>query len=234
MIRTPTLLLLLASCGEAHAATIPPDRLIAAAQGSLRAMSSDLPGELIFNASMPVGSQVGASAEAVSLSVGPVAGDWPRKRVGVPVHISVDGVLQHSRMVWFTVQWWLERPTYARAFPGGAASAHVVTIDKRIDAAGVLTVTEATSPISLPAGLRLRRSVHAGEVMRANDFSDAPMIARRDPVTLRVRRGAIELRLPAIAATDGQLGDAITVVPQGARAAVHAHVDARGEVSIEQ
>lgn len=226
---------LLMACASAQASNISPDRLIATARASLEALSSTLPGELILTASALPASQLDTETVTaqMTLKAGPIDGTWPRKRVGVPVQILLDGVPTQTRMVWFTVQWWLERPTYARAFANGTPGEQVVVVTKRMDVAGVLAVDAVAAPGKAPAAVRLKHAVRAGDLVQMQDFAAAPAIARRDPVTLHIRRGAVELQLPAIAAADGQPGEAIAVLPQGARTPVQARVVASGEVSIE-
>ncbi|QJD69747.1 flagellar biosynthesis protein FlgA [Xanthomonas campestris pv. badrii] len=235
MIRTFTLLLMV-SCASAQASSISPDRLIATARASLDGLSSTLPGELVFTPAALPASQLKVESDAaqVTLQAAPIDGSWPRKRVGVPVHVLVDGVPSQTRMVWFTVQWWMERPTYGRAFADGTPSGQLALVTKRMDVAGVLTVGEASLERNVPVAGRLIHAVRAGDLVQARDFAAAPTIARHDPVTLRVRRGAVELRMPAVATADGQPGDAIAVLPQGTRTPVRARVIASGEVSIEQ
>ncbi|MBB3804641.1 hypothetical protein FHT03_000357 [Xanthomonas arboricola] len=235
MIRTLALLLMV-SCASAQATTISPDQLIATARASLDGLSGALPGELIFTPSALSASRldIQSDAEQVTLRAAPIDGSWPRKRVGVPVQVLVDGVPSQTRMVWFTVQWWLERPTYGRAFADGTPSAQLLLETRRMDVAGVLAAQEASTQAGAPLAGRLTHAVRAGDLVQARDFAAAPTIARRDPVILRVRRGAVELRLPAVATADGHLGEAIAVLPQGARTPVHARVTASGEVCIEQ
>lgn len=235
MIRTCALLLMV-SCASAQATTIAPDRLVATARASLDALSSALPGELTITAAALPSSQLDVEADAsrVTLQATPIDGSWPRKRIGVPVRVLVDGVPTQTRMVWFTVQWWLERSTYTRAFADGTPSAQLLIVNKRVDVAGILAIGEALGQVTLPASGRLKHAVRAGHLVKPDDFTAAPTIARRDPVTLRVRSGAVELRLPALATADGQLGEAIAVLPKGARTPVLARVVANGEVSIEQ
>ncbi|WOB51120.1 flagella basal body P-ring formation protein FlgA [Xanthomonas hydrangeae] len=230
------LALLLMSCASAQATNISPDQLIATARASLDTLSSALPGELILTASALPASQleIDTATAQLTLHATRIDGSWPRKRVGVPVQVLVDGVPTQTRMVWFTVQWWLERPTYARAFANGTPSDQVVVVPKRVDVAGVFAIDQVATPGMPPVAARLKHTVRAGDLVQAHDFAAAPTIARRDPVTLRVRRGAVELRLPAIATADGQLGEAIAVLPQGTRTPVQARVVAGGEVSIEQ
>ncbi|CAD2264929.1 flagella basal body P-ring formation protein FlgA [Xanthomonas arboricola pv. juglandis] len=229
-------LLWLMSCASAQASNISSDRLIATARASLEAVSGMLPGELVLTASALPDSQLETEMAATTqmrLQAGRIGGAWPRKRVGVPVEVLVDGVPTQTRMVWFTVQWWLERPTYARAFASGTPGEQVVVVAKRMDVAGVLAADEVAASGEAPAAARLKHAVRAGDLVQAHDFAAAPAIARRDPVTLRIRHGAVELRLPATAVADGQPGEAIAVLPQGARTPVQARVVASGEVSIE-
>ncbi|QBG97562.1 flagella basal body P-ring formation protein FlgA [Xanthomonas oryzae] len=235
MIRTLTLLLMV-SCASAQASSISPARLIATARASLDGLSSALPGELVFTPSALAASELKIQSDTaqVTLQAAPIDGSWPRKRVGVPVQVLVDGVPHQTRMVWFTVQWWMERPTYGRAFADGTPSGQLALVNKRMDVAGLLAVEDASTQIGASVAGRLIHAVRAGDLVQARDFAAVPAVARRDAVTLRVRRGAVELRMPAVAAADGQPGDAIAVLPQGTRTPVQARVIAIGEVSIEQ
>lgn len=93
-------LLWLMSCASAQASNISSDRLIATARASLEAVSGMLPGELVLTASALPDSQLETEMAATTqmrLQAGRIGGAWPRKRVGVPVEVLVDGVPTQTR-----------------------------------------------------------------------------------------------------------------------------------------
>lgn len=228
------LLLTVAGVPCMAAQVVAPDQLIEHARAALQARSSDLPGQLeLIPAAALLSSQVEGDGE-LRLQAGTVDGVWPRRRVGVPVQVWLGERLMQSRMVWFTARWWHDVPVYSRNAQAGTSASSLETHVARTDLAGEVEARKlAELRMPLTAGLRLRRTVRAGQPVLAGDFEPSPAVARQAQVMLAVRHGQVELKTPAIAQGDGEVGELIKVLPSGAAQWVRARVMARGEVVIE-
>jgi flagella basal body P-ring formation protein FlgA len=232
----PYLLLLLSVAwplyGMAREATrVPAAELVRVAEQALRAQSDVLPGTFEFIPAMALEDSLLPSGTTAHLVVGKVQGQWPRARVGVPVHVYVDTQKLQSRVVWFTVRRWAQVPVYARDAQAGAASeALAVKIEKR-DIANLQPMQ--IEGVALPPGLRLNRRVRAGSVVVQGDVEIAPPVQRNAEVALNVLQGAVRLRVPAIAQRDGQLGEPVPVRALSAQQWVTARVSGPHEVTLE-
>lgn len=213
--------------------SVTPDRLIACARAALEARSVGLTGELEFipRTGLPA-SQVEGEGQ-VRIEAGGVDGAWPRRRIGVPVQVWMDGQMMQSRMVWFTVHWWQDVPVYARNALAGERANVLATQVVRTDLAGVIDADRAGAPPEMTPALRLRRAVRVGQPVLEGDFEPVPPVARQERVALTVREGPVELRTAATAQGDGEIGERVKVLPDGAGQWVLARVIARNEVAIE-
>ncbi|PZQ34112.1 MAG: flagella basal body P-ring formation protein FlgA [Stenotrophomonas acidaminiphila] len=232
----PWLLLLLLAAwpfhGMAHEkARVSATDLIEVAEQVLRARSEALSGVFEFVPATGLeDSQLSAGVSA-RLVAGEVQGQWPRARVGVPVHVYADARKLQSRVVWFTVRRWAQVPVYTRDAQAGEASETLaVTMEKR-DIANLEPMLIEGS--ALPAGLRLNRRVRAGSVVVQGDVERAPPVQRNAKVALNVRQGAVRLRVPAIARHDGELGEPVPVRALSAQHWVTARVSGPHEVTLE-
>jgi flagella basal body P-ring formation protein FlgA len=232
----PSLLLLLWVAwplhGMAHeAARVPAVELIRVAEQALWAQSDALPGTFEFIPAMALEDSLLPSGTTARLVVGKVQGQWPRTRVGVPVHVYAGAQKLQSRLVWFTVRRWAHVPVYARDAQAGEASEVLAVTMERRDIAGLQPMLlEGTT---LPPGLRLNRRVRAGSVVIQGDMEIAPPVRRNAEVALNVLHGAVRLRVPAIAQRDGQLGEPVPVRARSAQQWVTARVSGPHEVTLE-
>ncbi|HVJ38115.1 MAG TPA: flagellar basal body P-ring formation chaperone FlgA [Stenotrophomonas sp.] len=232
-IRSALLLLILClAAAPAAAGVLAGERLVETARQALQARSDGLPGHLEFRADEVPDSRI-EPAEQVVLQAGELRGEWPRKRVGVPVTIR-GAAREQTRMVWFVVNWWVEQPLYLASARQGAASTSLRWRMGRIDAAGVLASGDLLLDEPDLSGQRLRHAVREGDPMRLSDFEAAPLVARREPVSLKMHSGRITLTLPASAVGDAKLGEQVKVLPSGAGTPLTATVTGKGEVSIGQ
>lgn len=167
----------------------------------------------------------------VELSVGAIAGRWPRSRAGVPVRIEVDGRNVRTLTAWVTLRdtrtvLAYERSTAARV-PANVLRLRPAEVDMTCcDAAPVTDVSDL-------AGLRLRRATRAGEPVLTSDFEPMPEVEARARVEIEVERGAVRLRTQGIALADGRVGDRIRVRPDATEQAVLARVVATSKVRID-
>jgi flagellar basal body P-ring formation protein FlgA len=214
------------------AQTVTADMLIASAQEALAARSAGLPGEIEYVPSAGLSASQVDGAGPVRVEAGAVGGTWPRRRVGVPVHIWIEDQLEQSRIVWFTVRWWQDVPVYVRDARAGDRADGLSVRTMRTDLAGV-DAQHAVAPSELTSDLRLRRTVRAGQPVLDVDFEPVPAVARQQSIALTVREGAIAVRTAAIAQRDAEVGERIKVLPQGADQWIQARVVARNEVAVD-
>lgn len=172
------------------------------------------------------------AADRYELVAGEVRGQWPRRRVGVPVNVLVDGKKMQSRIVWFSVRQWTPALVYRQA----ATSGDVVDPEQigveRMDVVG-LDVPDPRQT-DWVRGMRLRHPVRAGQLVLRTDFEPAPAVARNDEVQLAVQVGTIRLVTSAVAFEDGAIDELINVRPEGVTDMVRARVVGRNEVQIER
>lgn len=211
--------------------TVRGEQIAACALSALVAKSGDMEGTLEWKpASVVADSQVPEGQ--YELRVGEVHGEWPRRRIGVPVQLWVDGRLAQSRVVWFSGHWWREALVYTRNAKAGQGANVSMAVLQKIDSAGIEIL--ASSDMSWSEGLRLKRSVKAGEPVARTDFENAPMVSRDEHVKVVVNIGEVHLLTSGVAGEEGAIDDVIKVLPHGAEHSVKATVVARNEVRIER
>ncbi|MBD9477428.1 flagella basal body P-ring formation protein FlgA [Pseudoxanthomonas sp. PXM02] len=221
-----------APCLAMH--TVSGEQLLACAEASLRERSALLPGRLALSASaMPEPSRIEGEGE-IRLLARAVDGAWPRRRVGVPVEILRGDHVEQTRMVWLSVQWWQQVDVYALDAPSGTALNELRVRTDEVDMAGAGEPAVALDTIVALEDWRLRRSVRAGEPLMGSDFSPRPAVSREQAVRLSLRQGPVALTVPAVANGEGELGQWVQVLAEGADRPVLARIVARGEVAIER
>lgn len=217
----------------AAATAVPADQLIAAAQLRLQERAEGIPGEWQFLPAGAVGPSTVEQGGELRIEAGAIDGRWPRSRVGVPVRILAGDALLQARMLWFTVHVWRQAQVYARDMQAGERSDDLETQVRRIDIAGYGAEAAMPGGVGLQPGLRLLRSVRAGQPVLASDFAQMPLVARNTQVALQVRRGGVILNTAATARTDATIGERVSVLPSGATQWIEATVKGRNEVAIE-
>lgn len=95
--------------------------------------------------------------------------------------------------------------------------------------AGVVTSLESLS------GLRARRALRRGDVLRSADFAPPPVVRRGDPVTILLERGSLSITAAGEARAEGAPGEAIPVLNAGSRRIVRAVVrDSRTVIAVPE
>lgn len=228
-------LLLIAMVIPTVCATVPLEavRLVGAARAELETRSSGMPGDWEFVAAGDLtDSQV--QEGDVKIEAESPEGHWPRGRVGVPVHVWIEGRPLQTRMVWFTVRRWMEVPVYARNAHAGELLDQVPMQLQRRDMAAFFDRPVFTAAGGRLVPLQLKHSVRAGQPVMQDDFRPSPEVSRHQLVELTVRRGAVILSTQALAQEDGLTGEPVKVLPNGATELVTARVAGRNEVTIEE
>jgi flagella basal body P-ring formation protein FlgA len=139
---------------------------------------------------------------------------------------------RQGTLLWFSVAGYAPAVTAARPLSAGTSvdsrdgellERNVVTGDcQPIEDAGAL------------AGMRVRRSVHAGEIICTNLLEAVPPVARGEEVTLRYTGRSFTLTARAVAQADGLLGKRVTVRNVGSGDVLIATVTGKGEVSVNE
>lgn len=168
----------------------------------------------------------------VTLGLRPLAGRWPRARVGVPVEISVDGQVVRSATVWFAIDLHRQVLGYAVDAPIGASAASLKLVPCDVDVAAVQgAIVREQHDLQ---GMRLRHAVLAGSVAVREDFERMPDVDRQGRVQVLVALGSIHMQAHGTAMARGYIGDTISVLVDNAEAPVQARVTDRGVVEIVQ
>lgn len=211
--------------------TVMSSRIVAAARAQL---GSSLGND---NAKAQV-SVVGKPENVVVLS-GKLAldtrrpmGRLPRARVGVPVDIRVDGEIVRRATVWFAVSIHRDVLGYSTDASRGSASGTLKFATENIDIATVQGDL-VTDPTQL-TGMRLRHEVLAGSPVLREDFERIPDVDHQERVDVLVSFGAIHMQTKGTALGQGDIGDTVSVLVDGAEAPVRARVTDKGVVEVDQ
>ncbi len=227
------LMLALASPVTAHSTPAPlPGQYLAArvvetVQARLQAQGSTAIVSVLGRVADVAG--IGADPE---VEVGTVAGRWPRARASVPVRLSDSRGTRRLVTVWLAASDLREVLAYSNDYPAMVPGEKLQATPVRIDMA--CCEGPAITTLADVRGKRLRRAVHAGSPMLAEDLAAAPEVAAQQQVTLAVERGAVRIVVAGTALASGRLGERIQVRPQGSQRAVQARVSAPAEVVIDE
>jgi flagella basal body P-ring formation protein FlgA len=86
--------------------------------------------------------------------------------------------------------------------------------------------------VASPGGTRAARALAPGDVITARDVLRLPDVRSGDPVQVRVLVHAVEVRLEAVAAQDGRVGDDIRIVNPSSGRLLKARVTGPGSVEV--
>lgn len=166
------------------------------------------------------------------IEVGEIAGRWPRARAGVPVRLTVDGRPVRTVTVWVGMRDARRVPVYADASNAGAAGETLRLVEGDVD----MTCCSGAPIAGADAvrGLRLRRSVRAGQPAMASDFERMPDVIERQQVRIEVVRGAVRLTTVGTALADGDIGQIVRVRADGSDSAVAARVIDKQKVILDE
>ncbi|WP_195762742.1 MULTISPECIES: flagellar basal body P-ring formation chaperone FlgA [Stenotrophomonas] len=167
-----------------------------------------------------------------TIEVGTVAGRWPRARASVPVRLTDSRGTRRLVTVWLAASDLREVLAYSNDYPAMVRGEQLQAMPVRIDMA--CCDGPAIATLADVRGKRLRRAVHAGSPVLAEDLAPAPEVAAKQQVTLAVERGAVRIVVAGTALASGRLGERIQVRPQGSQRAVQARVSAPAEVVVDE
>lgn len=168
----------------------------------------------------------------VRLDAGPLAGRWPRARVGVPVSIAIDDRVVRTATVWFALSVHRDALAYAADAAAGTPATALALVPKDTDVAQISG--ELVGDAAQLAGLRLRHPVLTGTTATLDDFERIPDVDRQQRVRVLVAAGTVRLQTMGTALGPGDMGHVLSVQVDGAQSPVRAQVTGKGVVSVTQ
>jgi flagella basal body P-ring formation protein FlgA len=204
------------------------DGAVSTAEASVRARLGDTAGAHATVVGRP--KSLALPKGEVTFVARPVEGNWPRRRFVVTVDAMVGGRAVRAIPVSFE----LTTSTAALVY-GADLRAHAVVDDSTVKASDADTARVHGSPVvdaSVLAGMRLRHSVHAGDVAVMEDFERIPDIDIRQRVRVIASQGAIRLESGGLALASGNRGDIVSVRVDGGDQPVRATVIDRGVTQV--
>jgi flagella basal body P-ring formation protein FlgA len=137
------------------------------------------------------------------------AGELRGGVVGVPVEVLVDGLRYRTIWTAWRVELWETRPVLSRPVKAGEELRPELFARARIEV-GREAELETLDPRAV-AGSVARRDLAAGERVTLHDVHRPAAVTLGAALFLRVKKGPIEARVPALALETGSVGDRIRV-----------------------
>jgi flagella basal body P-ring formation protein FlgA len=139
---------------------------------------------------------------------------------------------QNARTVWFAVSGMDEVLTAAATLRRGASLGRMDVVLATRDVLG-LGCEPVRDPETL-SGMRVRRTIPAGDVVCTEALEPRPAVARGESVVVRATAGAVTVTGRAIAEQDGNVGQVLRVRNPQSGEAFLAAVSASGEVIVHE
>lgn len=227
-----TFLLLLASPAMAvERARVPAADMVASARQwlEMKAAEENIPAR--FELAGHINDvQLGGDLPA-TIKTGPLKSGWLRPRIGVPVKVIVAEKVVSTVTVWFSVSAPHAGLVYEKNQNKTTLAEQLNVRAGQIDLAR--TKGLAVASLDKFAGMRLRRSVTAGQALQADDFEPVPIVQAQQIVRAEAGNGAIHLSVAARALGDAGIGEIVQVLPTNAAQPVRARVVSKQVVVIE-
>jgi flagella basal body P-ring formation protein FlgA len=224
---------------ESESQWLPGESIVNAARNTLQNWLAERSARAeVEPASMP--ADLTLPAGATSLRVRPLAPEAiPSRRMPVWVDVWVNDRFVRSAVVSFEVRAWTPLPV-ATAHLGLGAVLEPVVYQGSFRAQEVdLTAIRAGKPVPPEAGAatldgahRLRRPLHAGEVLTSAHVEAVPAVLRGGWADLVSRGGAVSIESRVEVLQDGQVGEVVRVKVPGASGEVLAVVTGPGRVKV--
>ena len=149
----------------------------------------------------------------------------------VPVQVWIDGALYQTAWTTFATELWTELPVLVRdvARCELLSSAHVEPRRVKVEDGASFAALGADAL----AGAVAQRDLARGSVVTDRDVKRAQLVARGEPVTLEVRKGAVTARSTGTCNQDGALGDVVKVLTADKSREIVARVAGRGLVVVQ-
>ncbi|RYY97468.1 MAG: flagellar basal body P-ring formation protein FlgA [Comamonadaceae bacterium] len=150
-----------------------------------------------------------------------------RSRMTVWVDVWASSRFVRAIPVTFAVAAWGERPLLVGALRAGAPLADGTVAFAEVDLTAV-----AGAPLASVDGLRARRALPAGEMLRKGNVEPVPAVARGTWAALRSGEGAVRTEARVQVLQDGRIGEQVRVRASGAAASLLARVTAAGQLEV--
>lgn len=136
--------------------------------------------------------------------------------------------------------WKLYIPVTREQYLAVAVAAHPLHQNQLLTAADVelreLDVSRLNqgyyNDLTLVIGRKLKRSVATGAALKPNTLDQRRLISKGDEVFIRAENGLVSIQVPAIALSNGTLGEQISVRNKQSRRVIKARVTGPGEVEV--
>jgi flagella basal body P-ring formation protein FlgA len=224
----PRAALLLLLCGSRGAVAADQDleRIRAAAEAAVRARAAAI-GRVHVQADA-LDPRLRLPECPVPLSAAP-AGDGAL-RAQLPVSVRCSGARPWSLYLVVRIESEVPVLVARRALPRDATPRREDFALETRRIAGV--ATQFVGDAGALAGRRLRRPLGAGEALAADALTVAPVVRRGEQVTLLARSGAMEIRVAAIALSDGRPEERIRVQNAASQRVIEGVVRSAGLVEV--
>jgi flagella basal body P-ring formation protein FlgA len=167
---------------------------------------------------------------AARLLVRPLPAVGASGSLRVPVEVLVDGTRYRTVHTSWRIELWETRPVLTRAVRAGEALDPGLFARARVpvvaSAAG-----EALDPRQV-LGAVARRDLRPGEAVTSHDVHRPPAIQAGATLSLRIKKGAVEARVSAVALETGSVGDRIRVKTADGRQELVATIVGQDQCSI--
>jgi flagella basal body P-ring formation protein FlgA len=220
------LLLLLCGSGPALAADQDPERIRATAEAAVRARTAGM-GQVYVRADA-LDPRLRLPACTLPLTAAP-GGDGAL-RAQVPVGVRCGGARPWSIYLIVRIESQVPVLVARRALPRDAMP-HIEDFTLETRRVAGLSTQFAGNAAAID-GRRLRRPLAAGEALAIDALAVAPVVHRGEQVTLLARAGAMEIRVAAIALSDGRPEEHIRVQNPASQRVIEGVVRAAGLVEV--
>jgi flagella basal body P-ring formation protein FlgA len=220
------LLLLLCGSGRLRAADQDPERIRAAAEAAVRARTAGMGQVFVHADALDARLRL---PECTAPLAATLSGD-SGLRAQVQVGVRCSGARPWS--IYLVVRIESEVPVLVarHALPRDARPRMEDFALETRRVAGLSTQFAGTA--AALDGRRLRRPVNAGEALAIDALAVAPVVHRGEQVTLVARAGAMEIRVAAVALSDGRPDERIRVQNPASQRVIEGVVRAAGLVEV--
>lgn len=173
--------------------------------------------------------------ESARLIVRPIHHDRPHARMHVMLDVIGSSGQIRTVTVSFTVSAHVRGLVAGQDLASGSSPGSLLE-EREIEVTSLHPHTQPL-PVSRSGStnqLRLRRGLHAGEIVKAKDLEPTPAVQRGDWIVLRLTNGDIAMEGRAEALQNGQLGQSVRVKLAGAERSILARVTGAGIAEVSK
>lgn len=225
------MLLALALASALATQTIPARQIEDAVEGHVRARLRSLGSHAQWVVTPGLRDQLVPEGR-IAIVVGEPSGRLPRKRVGLPVRLEIDGRLVKTLTAWVEMHDRQAVLVYAEDHPRGRLSEGLRFSRAQVDMV-CCTGDKVISPDQL-AHMQLAKAVRAGQPAMTDDYVLVPQVRVRQPVEIVAGNEQIRIALRGIAMADGYMGDHVPVRVPASPTLIRSVVIGEGRVHADE